>query len=138
VSVALDNVGTTLVRLGRARQALPYLQEARRLVEKTHGADAPELADPLTALGDAELALHAPEKALSLLEAALARRAAAKEHPPGDAGATKLALATALHALGQDERARGLADEAVRELDAGGPEMRNDAARARRLRATLR
>jgi tetratricopeptide (TPR) repeat protein len=105
--------------LGNVMQAQGRFQEARTrhaevvaLVEKLSGPEAPELGEPLTALGEDLLGAGQPALAAPILERALALRDKGAE--PGERAATAFALARAITAArGDRKRAIKLAERAA-------------------------
>src|SRR5208282_2360998 len=97
-------------------EAIPPLDEAIGLYEKTESLDSINLIDPLRVEGMAELGLHQPAKAIPPLERAaaiMAKRCAG----PEQAGSVRSTLARALVAAhGDRNRAASLAKQAQADL----------------------
>ncbi|MFP2927883.1 tetratricopeptide repeat protein [Pyxidicoccus sp. 3LG] len=113
---------------GAYRAALAHCQRSLKLDEQTQGAESPDVALDLACLGEAQLGLGAPERALPLLERArsihekawLDRR---------DSARTSFLLARALwtrRAPEERTRALELAKEARDWLEAQGLRTRQE------------
>jgi len=118
VAMSLVNIGDIHRRLGRSAEALPLYERALVLAEEQVGKDHPYVGDALLGIGECKLALGDAAAALPLLERASAIRAAGAR--PIEVADVELALAKALWAQGQRDRATKLADSA-RKAFAGTP-----------------
>ncbi len=108
VAQVLSNEGEYLVSLGRPAEALPLFRDALTYWETALGASHRFLAYPLTGWGRALLALGRPAEARSPLERALYLREEGEPRPI-ERAETEFALAQALWADGERDRARELA-----------------------------
>jgi tetratricopeptide (TPR) repeat protein len=116
---AVSNGAEYEVGLGRAAEALPHFREALPVLEAQLGADNQVLGHPLTGLGHALLALGQMGEARATLERAMRIRDA-REPDPVLRGETRFALAQALWATDQGDRARELAEKARQEYQQAG------------------
>jgi tetratricopeptide (TPR) repeat protein/tRNA A-37 threonylcarbamoyl transferase component Bud32 len=116
------NVGVMLSRLAEIAEerkqhaaALTHYRRVKEVYQASLGPEHPDLADPLTGIGRAELELGRAALALPLLEEALKRRlSVAGSIDPLLVADTRFTLARALRASRRDpERARTLAGEAL-------------------------
>ncbi|MCA9690356.1 MAG: tetratricopeptide repeat protein [Nannocystaceae bacterium] len=118
------NVAEALLRSGDPAGALEREEGVRRLYEAAYDDGAPERAEPLTLLGEIELALGEPDRAITPLEEALSL--IARDDPDtldtDLQSRARFALARALVALGRDlPRARELAVAAGEGVDSRRP-----------------
>jgi len=131
-------VGAILSTLGRFLYGIGHLDQAERLLaralvihERTHGPNAPTLADPLGDLAMVK-AWRSPIEAAPLLRRALAidEQALGAAHPGMASRLSNLGMV--LHDLGEAEEARSLLERAlaIRELATGttSPEVASDLA----------
>jgi eukaryotic-like serine/threonine-protein kinase len=116
----LLNSGGALMHLGRFDEAIDVLTEGRRILVANIGNKNAYLPDLDTYLGMALIGRGLAEQAAPHLEAALAQRLA-ESSDPGDLAETRFALARALSAHGDQQRARKLAGEAEVGFAAAGP-----------------
>lgn len=119
VAAGLHEVG----ELARARKqparAIEIYRDAIARWEQLGDPNEPQLAFPLTGLGEALIELGRPAEAIAPLERALAMRIGAEGVPSEERAATRFALARALRESGGDtERARELANTARVSIDA--------------------
>jgi hypothetical protein len=106
-----------LVRLGKAKTALPEAESALAAEAKENGEESAFLLAPLLAVGEAALAANDGPRALTMLERAHATAEKAEGYPELHAD-VHLALARALFVTKADPaRARALAERAAREYD---------------------
>jgi tetratricopeptide (TPR) repeat protein len=104
----------------RHAEALEAYREAARVVEKSLGAEHPQLAFALVGVGQSLLDLGRPAEALEPLERAYALRQRG-EVRPRELGITAFFLARAVLAAGGGrERALGLARRALELYDQAG------------------
>ncbi|MGZ3440977.1 MAG: tetratricopeptide repeat protein, partial [Polyangia bacterium] len=104
-------IGECERRLGKPAEATSYFARSLLTAEKALGPKHPQLTQPLLGLGRVALSRHAPASAKAPLERAL--RILGNE--PGEgltAPDLRFALAQALWATGEHERARALATQA--------------------------
>ncbi|MGZ3408182.1 MAG: tetratricopeptide repeat protein, partial [Polyangia bacterium] len=104
-------IGECERRLGKPAEATSYFARSLLSAEKALGPKHPQLTQPLLGLGRVALSRHAPASAKAPLERALAILG----NEPGEgltAPDLRFALAQALWATGEHERARALATQA--------------------------
>jgi len=133
LAVPLSNLGELANRRGDPDRALDHCRRALALEEPRTTPDDPDLAYDLVCIGEAQLGRGAIGEARAVLERALKLR-----EGPVDAvekGRTRFALAQALwRTPGGHERprARGLAEQALKDFADAGDPGKDRAAKARR------
>ena len=125
LAAAFAGLGDAALARAHAADALVDYQRALAVLEKTFGPDHAALVDPLVSIGNAELALHDPRRATPPLERAVAL--ATKGDDPADLAGARFALARALGAGGDPQRARTLATAAQQAFAAAGKDHAADA-----------
>ena len=124
------NLGDALQQARRYPEAMTFYEQALAHWEGSAGKDSRMVAYPLFGLGYCELALDHPERAVPLLERALAIRTRVKE-TDRLTGLTETVLSRALWGAGGDRaRARALATSSVSHLERAGPTAQGDHASA--------
>jgi tetratricopeptide (TPR) repeat protein len=104
-------MGDVRLASGQAREALSDYRFALPILEKAYGADQPQVVVALISIGQAELALGQPARAIEPLERA--ERMLPATGAPDDRGAVRFLLARALWDARRDRRkARDLANAA--------------------------
>lgn len=114
-----SNIGESLAASGDHQGALEAYARALRLLERNLREDHPDLALPYKGRGQTKLALGNPRGARSDLERALALHEANPGEPIERAD-VEFALARALFAMGEHERASELATVAHHRFDEAG------------------
>ncbi|HYV48658.1 MAG TPA: serine/threonine-protein kinase [Myxococcaceae bacterium] len=130
----LSCLGDALRGEGRRAEAASRYQQALGILERGYDAQHPDVAYPLTGLGELRLAEGSPASAIPLLERAVQIRAS-RGGPRIERARARYLLARALvvshppaASLG---RARELAEEALKDLEAVGPGAGGTAAEIR-------
>lgn len=118
------NLAEVLVEKKLHADARTEFEYAAAILEKALGPDHPYTAMALFGIGEADVNLGRPAKALAMLERALAIRAVPGATDPLDLAETKYTLARALWDAKRDRaRARTLANEARRMFAENGDEV---------------
>jgi serine/threonine protein kinase/tetratricopeptide (TPR) repeat protein len=113
VAVVINNLGLSLLDLGRTREARSRFEEALEMFGRLFRGDHPGTALAMSNLGGERMAEGRPEEALPLFERSLAmlRRVFPGDHPQVARGLDS--LAQALLALKRDAEAEPLEREAI-------------------------
>jgi tetratricopeptide (TPR) repeat protein len=119
-AITESNIGDALVLQKRYAEALGHLERAADTMRNRLGPDHPNLGFALFSLAEAELGMGRPERAIAPLEQTLEIRVDHKVDPV-DVARTRVVLARAVLANGDAARARELAADAERELEALAP-----------------
>lgn len=112
LAYAHNNVGETLVMLGRGKEARPHLKIARAGLDRHLRADDVQRALPIKALALLDLEAERYEEAATALEEALGLHEASAANPL-ERARTQWALARARAGQGRVAEARALAAEAL-------------------------
>jgi tetratricopeptide (TPR) repeat protein len=118
VAFSANNVGDALVKLGRPREALPYIEDALRIWTKALGENNPSNMYPLISLGEAHLALEEPRQAETYIRRALALAEVGEIDPIEVAKAHFVAARATWASGGDQEQALALAEQAKRGYEA--------------------